>query len=114
MVLSMASQGLLLPNTQTELVDSFKAEFSTTVIDALLALAKQADESKNHKLLLHVAEAILIQDSIDEDALIYKCKSLIKLGKKSAALSFYNNFCRDYKLILNDNYSRTFDELIKS
>ena len=114
MVLSMASQGLLLPNTQTEWVDSFKAEFSTTVIDALLALAKQADESKNHKLLLQVAEAILIQDSIDEDALIYKCKSLIKLGKKSAALSFYNNFCRDYKLILNDNYSRTFDELIKS
>ncbi len=113
LVLSMASQGLLLPNVQTDWVDPFKAEYSTIIIDALLELAKQADDSQNFKLLIQVAEVILIQDSIDEDALIYKCKSLVKLGKKSAALSFYNNFCRDYKLILNDNFPHTFNDLIK-
>lgn len=114
LILSMASQGLLLPDIQTEWVDSFKSEYSTVAIDALLALAKQANDSQNYKLLLQVADTILVQDQIDEDALVYKCKSLTLLGKKSAAVTFYNNFCKNYKIILNDDFRRSFNEIMDS
>lgn len=109
---SLVSKGLLLPNIQTEWVDSFKAEFSSMVIDTLQTLAKRADEVSDYKTLLKISDAMLIQDSIDEDALIFKCKSLIALGKKSTALSFYNNFCRNYKNILNDEFPVPFSELV--
>lgn len=113
MILSLSSQGLMLPNTQTEWVDPFKAEFSTKLIDLLQALAIQADNLKNYKLLLQIAETLLILDAIDEDALYYKCKSLTLLGKKSAALAFYNNFCKKYKVILNDDFQGTFEKLLE-
>ena len=109
---SLVSQGLLLPNIQTEWVDSFKAEFSSMVIDTLQTLAKRADEESDYKTLLKISNAMLIQDSIDEDALIFKCKSLIASGKKSTALTFYNNFCRNYKNTLNDEFPLPFSELV--
>ncbi|MEA4935582.1 MAG: hypothetical protein VB102_02955 [Paludibacter sp.] len=109
---SLVSQGLLLPNIQTEWVDTFKAEFTSLVIDTLQILAKQAEKEEDYKTLLKLSDAMLIQDSIDEDALVFKCKSLIALGKKSTALSFYNNFCRNYKLILNDEFPVPFSKLV--
>ncbi|MPN12070.1 hypothetical protein SDC9_159380 [bioreactor metagenome] len=101
-----------MPNIQTEWVDTFKAEFTSLVIDTLQILAKQAEKEEDYKTLLKLSDAMLIQDSIDEDALVFKCKSLIALGKKSTALSFYNNFCRNYKLILNDEFPVPFSKLV--
>lgn len=110
--LSMISQGLLLPNIQTEWVDSFKAEYSSIVMDTLLYLAKQAEEIRDFQLLLKLADAMLIQDSIDEDALRFKCKALLSLGKKNAALSFYTSFCHNYKNMLAEDYPVPFTKLL--
>lgn len=110
--ISLVSQGALLPNTQTEWVDAFKADYSLTIIDTLSFLAKRAEKEKDYKLLLKLSDAILIQDSIDEDALFFKCKSLVALGKKSAALSFYNNFCKNYKLLLDEQFPTPFNEIL--
>ncbi|HET9569814.1 MAG TPA: hypothetical protein VFP20_00170 [Bacteroidales bacterium] len=102
--LSMISQGLLLPNIQTEWADSFKAEYSSVIMDTLLHLAKESEKTRDYQLMLKLADAMLIQDSIDEDALHFKCKALVSLGKKNAALSFYTSFCHNYKNILAEDY----------
>lgn len=110
--LSVVSQGLLLSNIQTEWVDSFKAEYSSVILDSLLFLAKQTEQVRDFQLLLKLADAMLIQDSIDEDALMFKCKALVSLGKKNAAHSFYTSFCHNYKNILAEDYPVAFSKLI--
>lgn len=110
--ISLVSQGLLLPNIQNEWVDSFKAEYASLVIDLLQQLAKKTEQANDYKRMLRIANALLVQDSIDEDALVLKCKALIATGKKSTAMTFYTNFCRNYKMILNDEFPIPFSAIL--
>ena len=105
-LLELLSFGPMLPNIQLEWVDSFKNDFSNSVIDILTNFINSLNNpySSNLDFRLKIADAILKIDSISEEATAIKCSALFKMGKKGLAKTAFNNFEKEYKLLLGEDY----------
>lgn len=109
----IVSPGLLLPNTHAEWLDSYKSEYSSSLIEFLLKISIRPEVEKDYELLTQIGDMILLHDTIDEDGLRLKCYGLYKSNKKGKALQCYNKFCEDYKTLLNEEYKEEFNSLVK-
>lgn len=108
----LLDNGELLPNLQVDWLDSYKAQYTNSVIDFLVKLLSKSEIKSNKKLLLHISDCILSLDSLNEDALVVKCQILHKEGKGSVALNVYNSFCKEYHTLLNAEYPASFNDVI--
>jgi len=106
----IASHGVLLPNFQEEWVDSFKGDFTNVIIETLTKLLQYKEVLNDKLMVLHIADAILKHDSIDEDAVKMKVTTLFSLGKKSQAKQCFDKFTDDYKNFMGVAYKETFDQ----
>jgi two-component SAPR family response regulator len=100
-LVALASLGKLLPCTQTEWSDGYKADFSARLIEQLMEAASRPEVEANPALSLRIADAILTHDSLDEDAMRLKCGALVKMGKKNQAKQEYNLFVAEFKKALD-------------
>ena len=66
-LLSLASFGQLLPNMQFDWVDSFKADYSDSMIDLLSRLRDSKQFVGNDNLRIQISNCILRFDSLDEE-----------------------------------------------
>jgi DNA-binding SARP family transcriptional activator len=111
-LLRFVKRGNLLPNIQTDWLDSFKSDISNRVIDVLLEYSQTLDVSKDDRVLLEIADTIFNYDSINQEALVIKCSVLNKKGKYSLAKTWYDHFVKEYKTLYAESYPKTFDEVI--
>jgi two-component SAPR family response regulator len=111
-LLELASKGNLLPNLPWASLDGFKSEYTNFLIDKLSLLMEQKDVKEDLPLLLKIANAILICDNIDENALQKKCYALYHLGKKRQTIECFEKFKKDYKSLLGTEYKSTLDKFI--
>ena len=108
----LASLGVLLPNVSTEWVDEYKSEYSHNVIELLLSISVREEIVKDNKLLLKIADIILMHDCTDEDAIRIKCRALFLSGQKGLAKQCFDKYCADYKRLLNTFPEFTYDDVI--
>lgn len=101
-IVNLASSGILLPNLDVEWADKYKSDYSSTLIEVLLKFANQENTQEDLRLLIKLADVILLHDSIDEDSIQIKCRCLYKLGQKGLSKQCYDKFRTDYKNILNE------------
>ena len=111
-LLVLLSGGELLPNLQVEWVDSFKSEFSNNLMDLLTELSKKQKVLDNPQLCIDLADAIFIQDSLNEDALRLKCSMLIKMGRNKLSKKVYESFAKEYKLLFGENFGIPFEQIL--
>ena len=111
-LLSLLSRGELLPNLQTEWVDSFKSDFSNNLMDVLFELLKKQKILDNPQLCIDLADAIFIQDSLNEDALRLKCSTLVKMGRNKLSKNAYEMFAKEYKLLFGEDFEIPFEQII--
>ena len=104
--------GQLLPYVQTDWLDSFKSDYTNSVLDMAINLSKQEYIKGNNELLIQIANSMFAHDKTDEYALILKCNTLYKQGRTSLAKTTFDTFCNEYKAMLNTNYTKTFNEVI--
>jgi DNA-binding SARP family transcriptional activator len=106
-LLELLSYGNILPNIQLEWVDNFKTDFSNIVIDTLTNILSNKQNSfyENPDIQLKIADSLLKNDSINEEAIRIKCKAFIEMGKKGLAKTTFDNFSREYKSLLGEPYS---------
>ena len=71
----------------TEWVDEYKSEYSHNVIELLLSISVREEIVKDNKLLLKIADIILMHDCTDEDAIRIKCRALFLSGTKKDLLN---------------------------
>ncbi|MFV0469500.1 MAG: hypothetical protein ACK5MK_11315 [Dysgonomonas sp.] len=102
----------LLPFTQAPWLDSFKAEYSNTIIDEMVTLSKQESLRDNNDLMIVIADIIFAHDKTDEYALSIKCRALNKIGKIGIANNIFNSFCAEYKSILDIDYPKSLKDII--
>lgn len=113
-LISIASSGDICPNVQTEWMDAFKASFANAVVDTLILICNSSPTiQKNNSLLCNVADCILKYDSLNEEAIRIKCNALYKMGKKGLAKHSFNSFSREYKNLLGDEVTFSFNKLIE-
>lgn len=108
----LLDNGELLPNLQVDWLDSYKAQYTNSVIDFLVKLLSKSEIKSDKKILLHIADCIFSLDSINEDALIVKCQILHKEGKGGVALTVYNTFCKEYQTLLDSDFPSSFNDVL--
>ena len=60
---------------------------------------------------MEIANRIFYFDQLNEDALIYKCKSLILLKRHTLANNVYLKFLKDYKDIYGTEFKESFNDV---
>jgi hypothetical protein len=113
-IVELASAGVLLPNINADWVDSYKDKYSTTLIDLLLKGTNQPDIRTNPKLLLQIADVILLHDSINEDAIRMKCGLQYQLGQKGLSKQSFDRFYTSYESLLNAKPSFEYNDIISN
>jgi two-component SAPR family response regulator len=112
-LVSIVSAGELLPNLQTEWVDSFKSDLSNRLIDLLLDLVMQPSSLElNPAIRINIADAVFVHDSLNEDALKIKCVSLVQMGKNNLAQKVYSSFIKEYHSLFGVDFKYTFEQII--
>jgi DNA-binding SARP family transcriptional activator len=108
-LLELLSAGNLLPNIQLEWVDSFKTDYSNAIIDVLMHAVNNKKNFcyKNQNIRLKISDCILRIDPINEEALSIKCNALYLMGKKGLAKTAFDNFSKEYNLLLDESYPGT-------
>ncbi|MCH7411215.1 kelch motif-containing protein [Belliella sp. DSM 111904] len=100
-LINMLAIGELCPNIQTEWMDCFKVKFSNLAIDTLFQFVHQNVVSETDLALrLSIAEAILIHDILNEDAIKLKCQVLFQMGKKAMAIQAFEKFSKEYERMI--------------
>lgn len=112
-LVSIVSAGELLPNLETEWVDSFKSDFSNRLIDLLLNLIDHSsDLNLSSSVMINIADAIFAHDSLNEDALKIKCTLLVEMGKNGLAQKVYSSFIKEYQSLFGVDFKYTFEQVV--
>lgn len=109
-LIELLLNGAMLPNVETDWVDTYKTEFSNRTIDLLNQLLKQDDLSDSLKL--GIANTMFQHDFINEEALHVKCTILYKQGKKGLAQRVYDQFCKEYTNLLGVEYPMSLKQIL--
>jgi LPXTG-motif cell wall-anchored protein len=111
-LLSIVSEGELLPNIQVEWGDAFKSEFSDELVDLFMDIIHQKKTIFSDATYIDIANALFIHDPLNEDALKLKCSVLVKMGKNGLAKNTYIAFIKEYAAWFGADYKYSFNQII--
>ena len=112
-LISIVSAGELLPNVETEWIDTFKSDFSNRLIDLLLNLISRSSElNLSPSMMISIADAVFAHDSLNEDALKIKASLLVEMGKNGLAQKVYTAFAKEYQSLFGVDFKYTFEQII--
>ena len=111
-LVDLIKRGAFLSQTEYNWLDNIKSEISNSTIDLCLAYIRRHDNSKDLEFIIEIANCIFYFDSLNEDALTYKCKSLILLKRHTLASNIYLKFLKEYKDIYGADFGKSFQEII--
>lgn len=112
-LIKITEKGAFLHNVQYEWLDEFKASASETIIDTLIEFANSCDVNKEAEFIIHLSDCVFNFDVVNEDAMILKCKAEHFMGKHSLAKSTYERFFKEYKLMYNQEYEKSFINVLE-
>lgn len=110
-LLYIVHRGALLRTTHYEWLDPVKFDISVQVTDILLKYSSTADLHAEAEFIVKIANAIFQFDNLNEEALLYKSRSLIYLGRHSMAKETYEKFAKEYKESYGQDFGKSFIEI---
>ncbi|MBO9154521.1 hypothetical protein ACFOTA_20075 [Chitinophaga sp. GCM10012297] len=110
-LLAVVNRGAFLKTVQYEWLDDIKSDISGQVIDLFLQYISTADLHAEAELVLRLTHAIFLFDALNEEALAYRCRSLILLGRHGIAQEAYQKFAKEYKESYGQEFGRSFKEI---
>jgi two-component SAPR family response regulator len=113
-LLSFIKKGAFLREVQYSWIDDFKSTVSDFIITTLLTYTTKATLHAEPELILKITNCIFHFDQMNEEALSFKCRSLIILGRHAIAKEIYLNFCKEYKKNYGEEFVKTYNEIIES
>lgn len=112
-LIKIASHGNLLSDMRYEWTDRFKAQYTDLMTATLEKISNDVRHPLSSDMQIRVADAILIFDSLDEDAVKSKCKALIAQKRLGIAESTFKNFTQEYNRLMGEEYSVSFNEFVR-
>lgn len=106
--------GEFLKGISYEWLDSVKFAINNEVIGFLKQYFSNNEIQFSTEQLIKLCDVILSLDSVDQDAIKIKIKTLSSTGKHHIAKSTYGLFIAEYKRLYDENYPLTFQEIISS
>jgi two-component SAPR family response regulator len=111
-LVDIIKRGAFLSQTEYDWLDDIKSDISNSVLDLCLGYIKNISISKDPEFIIEITNCIFYFDQVNEDALTYKCKSLILLRRHTLANNTYLKFLKEYKDIYGTDLGKSFQEII--
>ena len=112
-IIAIARNGNILPEMDYLWLDEIKSEIANEIMDRLLAYG-ESEIVKNNPIIYFIISEILSKlDSFNEDALTFRCKAYVLLGRHQSAKNSYDKFCAEYKSVYNEDFPTSFVEIVK-
>ncbi len=111
-VVAVLQRGNFLLDTESEWLDKVKDDISGRILTRLEEVCAVLNLRKHESLLLLIADIMFTFDPMNETALKNKCSILNHQGKHSLALEVYNHYIKLYQKLYNENFEKTFKDLI--
>lgn len=113
-LISISQRGNFLSELEYAWLDLMKSEISNEMINIYLEYAKKVNIDDDPEFLITIANNIFYLDSVNEEAIVIKCKALSYLGKHSLAKSSFKNFTREFKALYNEDFKKDFHAMMES
>jgi len=110
-LVNIIKRGSFLAQTEYNWLDDIKSEVSNAVIDRCLEYIRN-HPGGDPEFTIEIANCIFCFDPLNEDALTYKCKSLIQLRRHTLANNTYQKFLKEYKDIYGTDFGKSFQDVI--
>jgi len=111
-LVDIIKRGAFLSQTEYNWLDDIKSDISNSVLDCCLGYLKNQNISKDPEFIIEISNCIFYFDQVNEDALTYKCKSLILLKRHTLANNTYLKFLKEYRDIYGTDLGKSFQEII--
>lgn len=111
-ILKLAGGGTLIPTISAEWLDSFKDEYTKQVTTFMLRMLETSDVKGNNKLILQIADVLLLNDTLDEEAMRIKCQILFRMGQKGASKRCYDTFVAEHTRLLNEKPAISYEDIL--
>lgn len=105
-LIHIVGRGAFLSTIHYNWLDDIKSDVSGKTIDILLSYISTIDLATEAELVIKIANCIFFFDQLNEEALAYKCKCLVLLGRHGMAKDAYLKFAKEYR----ENYGQEFDK----
>ncbi len=100
----IVGRGSFLREAQYNWLDDVKSDVSNFVIAAILKYISAAPLQAEAEFIVKLTNCIFFFDQLNEEALEYKCRSLILLGRHGMAKEAHAKFAKEYR----ENYGEDF------
>jgi two-component SAPR family response regulator len=107
-------EGELFKGESYDWLDDFKGFVGNNIVDILLKFVSELTLELDNQLILKLTDRILETDPVNEQALAYKLKVLIKLNNYNLAKFTFDRFCLLYEEMYGEKFLGKFDEMIAS
>lgn len=111
-LMEISKRGNFLSGFEYPWLDQMKSEISNDTIDTYLEYAEHVIIEDDPEFLIKVANSIFYLDSVNEEAMIIKCKALSHLGKHSLAKSTFENFVKEFKTLYGEDFKKDFHSVM--
>lgn len=111
-LLDSVNEGQFLINVEYEWLDYYKGIVSDKIVDTLISYAESLDPKKDASLIIRIVNTIFNFDSVNEEAMILKCRTQRDLGKHSLSKKTYENFCKEYLHLYGEKFDKPFGSII--
>jgi two-component SAPR family response regulator len=111
-LLRAANRGQFLVNLDYEWLDRYKGQVSDMIVDTLISYAESLDPQSASSLIIQIANSVFNFDSVNEEAMMLKCRTQSILGKHSLSMKTYEDFCKEYETLYGERFKRPFRSII--
>jgi two-component SAPR family response regulator len=111
-LIKITKKGAFLHNLSYEWLDDFKADISERIINALMTHVETVDIQKHPNFTVRLSDCIFNFDSINEEAMILKCKAQYSMGTHSLAENTFNKFKKEYNILYGQEYDSSFTDIL--
>ena len=107
-------EGELFKGESYDWLDDFKGFVGNNIVDILQKFISELTIDCDDELILKLTDRILITDPVNDQALSFKLKALIKQNNYNLARFTFDRFCVLYEDMYGEKFQGKFEELIAS
>lgn len=108
----IVQHGEIFKDESHDWLDDFKGYIANNVVDILMKFILKLNMDKDSDFILKLADRILVADPVNDQALGFKLKVLVKQNNYKLARFTYDRFVATYSDMYGEKFSTSFDSII--
>lgn len=112
-LIDIAQKGGFLSHANYGWLDEFKASVSDRIVETLVDFGQKADIKAEADFVIPLTDCIFNFDIVNEEAMLLKCRAQYCMGKHSHAKATYDKFSKEYLVMYNQEYEKSFLEILE-